>query len=295
MTVSFADAFSAAVPRKVRYVVDAVHLSTALFMLPFTYMGMFLAGHGAPTWWQVVWVTVALLSIRTVGFCVNRVVDLPLDRANPRTQTRHLVTGRLRSIDLVVTGVLFLGFFFLATAMLNRMTLILAPLAAAVVIWYTYSKRFTWTTNLFLGITIALGAAGGWIAVSGTITWAVALLYVSLAAWAAGFDLIQDSRDCHIHRELGLHSLPSKFGVTAAFRWSRSLYVLMIVGLAGVGILQHLHWPYYVGLTIAAGLLYYQHRIVSPSDLSRWNEAFFKMNAYISATITLFAIAALYV
>lgn len=279
-------------PQKVRFILDTVKLEHSVFMLPFAYTGMVLAAGGLPTWWQFVWITIAMVAARTLGFCANRVLDREFDAANPRTAERHLVVGRLKPIDLIVTGAISLAIFLLAAAALNPMSLMLAPLAAFIVVGYSFTKRFTWTTNLIFGITDGLAVAGGWVGVAGSVSWELVLLYAATVAWVIGFETLQECRDTDFIREHGLHSVPARWGIAGALRISQAMYLLAVAGLAAVGVLMGLHWPFYVGLGGAAGLLAYQHVIVRPDDLSRAGYAFFPINGYVSATVFAFTLLA---
>lgn len=279
-------------PRKVRFILDTVKLEHSVFMLPFAYTGMVLAAGGFPTWWQFFWITLAMVAARTLGFCANRVLDRDIDALNPRTAQRHLVAGRLKPIDLIVTGAVALGIFLLAAAELNPMSLMLAPIAAFIVVGYSYTKRFTWTTNLIFGLADGLAVAGGWVGVSGTVSWNLALLYAATVAWVIGFETLQECRDTDFIQTHGLHSVPARWGIAGALRLSQAMYALAICGLVVVGLLLGVHWPFYVGLAGAAALLAYQHVIVRPNDLSRAGYAFFPINGYVSATVFAFTLLA---
>ena len=256
---------------------------------------MVLAAEGLPTWWQFVWITVAMVAARTLAMSSNRLIDRHLDALNPRTQGRALPRRLLRPVELLLLALVSLGVFLTAAAMLNILALILAPVAALVVVGYAYTKRFTWTSHFILGWADAIAPAGGWIAVKGDLSWEPVVLAAAVAFWVAGFDILYSIQDIQFDRRHRLHSIPQKWGVVAAFRWARGMHLLTVAALLGVGIWLSLGWPYYVGWAVAVVLLLYEHRIISPTDLSRLNVAFFAVNGYIAVTVFLLALASLYV
>jgi 4-hydroxybenzoate polyprenyltransferase len=271
--------------RKVRYVLDAVRIQESLFALPFAYVGMLLAAHGLPTLHSFLWVTLAMIGARNAGMAFNRVLDREMDALNPRTANRHLPQGLLQPGELTALGLIGLALFFLAAAMLNPLALALSPVAALLVVGYSLMKRFTWLTHVALGMTLAIAPAGGWIGVRGSLSWEVGLLMFIVATFATGFDIFNTCQDVEFDRAHRVHSLPAQFGLPAAFWVSRLLHAGTSVGLLGLGLLLHLAWPYYVGWLIATGLLIYEHRVLSPDDMSKLRFVFLRVNGLISVTI----------
>jgi 4-hydroxybenzoate polyprenyltransferase len=264
-----------------------VRIQESLFALPFAYVGMMLAAGGLPPLRPFLWVTLAMVGARNAGMAFNRVLDREMDALNPRTANRHLPRGLLQPWELTALGVVGLALFFLAAAELNPLALALSPVAALFVVGYSLAKRYTWLTHLILGMTLAIAPAGGWIGVTGSLAWPVGLLMFIVATFAGGFDIFNTCPDVEFDRVHGIQSLPASFGLHVAFWVSRLLHVGTSLGLLALGITMHLAWPYYIGWAIASALLVYEHRVLSPDDLSRLRFVFLKVNALISVTIFL--------
>ena len=262
-----------------------IKVQESVFALPFAYTGMVLAADGAPTWAQFGWITVAMVSARTLGMSANRIVDKRIDSRNPRTSGRHLASGRLRTPEMVALAAIAAALFFVAAAMLNTLALALAPVAAAYLVVYPFAKRYTWAASFLLGWALAIAPSAAWIGVRGSLSWEPVLLSTAVALWAASFDILYHAQDFDFYTDSGLHSVARRFGVPAAFRIARTLDVLAVVCLAGVGAGLGLAWPYYMGCATAAAVLMYKHSMVSPDDLSRMGVAFFRINAYVSLTV----------
>jgi 4-hydroxybenzoate polyprenyltransferase len=278
--------------RKTPLFLDAVRFQESIFALPFAYTGMVLAARGLPTWHQFAWITVAMVSARTVGMSANRVIDRHIDATNPRNASRHLPSGLLSAPDMTALALVSLGVFLFAAAQLNGMALALAPVAAAYLVFYPYTKRFTWTANLLLGWALAIAPAAAWIGVTGSLTWEPVLLSLAVALWAGSFDIIYHVPDMKFYVEKGLHSVAQRFGPTAAFRGARTLDLLAVACLLALGVSMELPWPYYLGWGAAAALMGYKHTLVSPSDTSLLGVAFFRINAYVSTSVFLGTLAA---
>ena len=196
---------------------------------------------------------------------------------------------------MLALAVVSLGAFLLAAALLNTLALVLAPVAAVIVVGYSYVKRFSWTTHFALGGADAIAPAGGWIGVSGTLPWEAVLLAFGVAMWIGGFDIFYACQDIEFDRGHGVRSIPQRFGIVVGFWTARVMHLLTSLSLLGAGVWLALAWPYYVGWAIASALLVYEHRVISPTDLSRLNVAFFAVNGYISVIVFGFAFLSLYV
>ena len=271
--------------RKAPLLFGAVRFQETVFALPFAYTGMVLAADGFPTWPEFAWITVAMVSARTLGMSANRIIDRHIDARNPRTAGRHLPTGALRASELTALSVLATGVFFVAAAQLNLLALVLAPVAAAYLVIYPLTKRFTWLASLALGGALAIAPSGAWIGVRGALSWEPVLLSSAVALWAGSFDILYHVQDNEFYIGHRLHSVSQRFGVMAAFRWSRTLDGLAVICLVGLGLGIGLAYPYFVGCAIATGVMIYKYLNVSPTELARLDMAFFRMNAYVSSVI----------
>ena len=281
--------------RKVPLLLDSIKFHESVFALPFAYVGMTLAADGFPGWRTFAWITVAMVSARTVGMSANRVIDRHIDARNPRSADRHLPMGLLTTPEMTALAVVSLGVFMFAAAQLNLLALALAPVAAAYLVLYPYTKRFTWAANLLLGWALAISPSAAWIGVTGSLSWEPVLMSVSVAMWAGSFDIIYHTQDVEFHRLSGLHSVAARFGVASAFRIAKTMDVLAIACLVGLGVWMDLAWPYFTGCAAASGILVYKYLLVSPADLSRMDVAFGRINAYVSITVLVATVWAVHV
>jgi 4-hydroxybenzoate polyprenyltransferase len=274
---------------KIKLFLALIKFEHTIFALPFAYLGMVLAANGLPSFHQFFWVTVAMASARTLAFAINRLADRRFDATNPRTAKRPSVTGEI-SVPLMMTFALVsLMVLALAAALLTPLALILFPGALVFLIGYSYTKRFTKFCHWVLGFTDGLAALGGWIAVTGSIftmadlpAW---LLMLAVTFWIAGFDLIYACQDVEHDQREGLHSWPSRTSIASALTVAKVNHGLTVLAFAAVGLVYPLGWPYWIGVVIVAGLLWYENSLVKPDDLSKINVAFFNMNSYIAVTI----------
>jgi len=272
--------------RSLKITLEMIKIEHTLFALPFAFLGAVLAGRGLPAWNQILWIVVAMVGARSAAMAFNRLVDREFDAANPRTKMRAIPAGLLSPQFVAVFTVASAALFFLAAFMLNRLTLILSPVALASVLFYSYTKRFTSLSHLALGWCLSIAPTGAWIAVRGAIDSPVPLL-LSLAVmlWTAGFDIIYACQDQEFDVKAGLRSIPQKFGVARALLTSRLLHAAMFAALVSVYFLTGLRWLGLIGIIATAALLVYQHRLVRADDLSRLNMAFFTTNAYVSVIL----------
>ena len=275
---------------RLKILLDNIKFEHTIFALPFAYLGMVLAANGLPTLWQFFWITLAMASARTLAMSLNRLIDRELDARNPRTMNRPLPRGLIS--PRAVAGISFAAFviFEFSAWQLNWTCFVLSPLALIFLVGYHYSKRFTWLCHWILGFTDGIAAAGGWVAVRGTLDPMALLLWFVVIVWMAGFDLIYSCQDVEIDKREGLYSFPSRFGIANALLVARINHLTTVVALAAVGIIAALGWIYWVGWFIIAALLAYENSIVKPNDLSRLNLAFFNVNGYISVIVFLSAL-----
>jgi 4-hydroxybenzoate polyprenyltransferase len=272
--------------RSLKITLEMIKIEHTLFALPFAFLGAVLAARGLPTWNQILWIVVAMIGARSAAMAFNRLVDREFDAANPRTKMRAIPAGLLSPQFVAVFTIASAALFFLAAFMLNRLTLILSPVALASVLFYSYTKRFTSLSHLVLGWCLSIAPTGAWIAVRGAIDSPVPLL-LSLAVmlWTAGFDIIYACQDREFDVKAGLRSIPQRFGVARALLTSRLLHTAMFAALVSVYFLTGLRWLGLIGIIATAALLVYQHRLVRADDLSRLNMAFFTTNAYVSVIL----------
>ncbi len=279
--------------KRAQLFLDAIKFQESLFALPFAYTGMLLAASGLPPWDKVFWITAAMVGARTFGMSANRILDRSIDALNPRTAGRHLPAGLLNVTDVGLPAAAALALLFVSAWQLNPLALALAPVAAAYLALYPFTKRFTWAANLLLGWALAIAPSAAWIGVTGSLDFAPVLLSVAVALWAGSFDIMYHTQDRDFYEQRGLHSVAQKFGVRAAFVWARVLDGTALVALAGTGVLLGMAFPYYLGCVGAAALLAHKHTLVSAKDMSRMGFAFFRINAYVSTLVLAATIAAL--
>lgn len=277
--------------RKLKIFLEMIKFEHTVFALPFAYLGAFLAAYGWPGGMKMLWVTLAMIGARTAAMSLNRLIDRHIDALNPRTVQRSLPQGRLKVAEVyvyVLLSFLLLGF---SAYQLNMLALKLMPIAVFFLVFYSYTKRFTWTCHLFLGIALGLAPVGAWIGVTGHWALPPVLLGLGVAFWVAGFDIVYASQDVEFDSQRGLYSIPAVFGLKKALKISEFLHVIAPVLFILVGITIQLGILYYVGIGIAVFLLYRQHRIVSADNMSKVGFAFFNLNGYLSVLVFLFSLA----
>ena len=280
--------------RKAPMFLDAIKFHESVFALPFAYVGMTLAAGGFPGWAIFGWITLAMVSARTVGMCANRVIDRHIDARNPRAKDRHVPAGLLSAAEMTAAALIAFSVFLFAAWRLNTLALALAPVAAAYLTLYPYSKRFTWAANLLLGWALAISPSAAWIGVKGSLSWEPVLISLAVALWAGSFDIIYHTQDVDFHRKNGLHSVASRFGIAKAFWIARTMDVLAVICLVGLGVWMDLGLPFFAACAVASGVLAYKYMLVSPNDLSRLGVAFGRINAYVSLTMLIGVALAVY-
>jgi 4-hydroxybenzoate polyprenyltransferase len=278
----------------VRYV-NLVKLPHTLFALPFALVGATLATRvRVPTPEVLIWIVVAFTAARWAAMAFNRIADRELDAVNPRTAQRELPTGAISVSAAYLSVVLAAVIFVFAASRLNRLCLVLAPVALAWVLIYSYTKRFTSWSHLALGLGLSIAPVGGYLAVTGAWSepwWMLASLALAVATWVAGFDVLYSLQDMAFDRRFGLRSIPAAAGERGAFWIARGLHVATVVALAIAGVGASAGPFYWSGLLVAAALLAYEHSLVRPGELSKLDAAFFTMNGVISITFFGFVLA----
>ena len=273
--------------RKIGILLEMIKFKLTVFAMPFAFTGAFLAARGMPRLRIIFWVIVAMVGARTCAMGFNRIVDFRFDQSNPRTADRALPAGQVKMIEAWLMVVLAGLLFFFACYNLNRLTLILAPFALALTLFYSLTKRFTSLCHLILGVALAISPLGGWVAVTGRLAHYPYVLSLGVLFWVAGFDTIYACLDADFDKKTGLYSLPARLGREKAFRLAVVFHVLAFLFFTLTGIVFELNYFYYIGIALTAAALFYQHILVNPKDLSRIHAAFFSMNGIISLTLFL--------
>jgi 4-hydroxybenzoate polyprenyltransferase len=263
----------------------------SIFALPFALCGAMLAASGLPTGHQLFWIVIAMVSARSAAMAFNRLADAAIDAANPRTRTRALPAGHLSPAFVTTFVIVSCALFILAAAQLNRLALWLSPVALAVLLLYSYTKRFTRWSHLVLGIALGIAPSAAWIAVRGSLDPRILLLTAAVTFWVAGFDVLYACQDFQFDRDAGLHSIPRFVGVARALWIARAFHAIMLVLLIALIPAFVLGKLAIVGIAAVTLLLLYEHSLVKPDNLSNLNAAFFTMNGVISVVFLLFIAA----
>jgi 4-hydroxybenzoate polyprenyltransferase len=272
----------------IRTTLEMIKIEHTLFALPFAFLGAMLAARGIPSSWQIVWITVAMVGARSTAMAFNRLADRNIDARNPRTKMRAIPAGTLSVTFVWLFTILSAAIFFVAAAMLNRLTLFLAPVALASVVLYSYTKRWTLLSHLVLGWCLGIAPTGAWIAVRGAIDSPVPLLLSAVVMlWTAGFDVLYACQDYEFDRREGLYSIPARFGIAQSLWISRGLHLAAFAALVALYFFTSLGVPAIIGVITTGALLIYQHTLVRANDLSRLNAAFFTTNAFVSVILFL--------
>ena len=277
--------------QNIGHTLEMIKWEHSIFALPFALCGAMLAAGGLPTVAQLGWIVLCMVAARSAAMAFNRVADAQIDAANPRTATRALPAGTL-SLKFVATFVVVsCGVFVAAASQLNRLTLYLSPLVLAVVLLYSYTKRFTRWSHLVLGFALGMAPAGAWIAIRGTLDPRILVLTAAVTFWVAGFDVLYACQDVDFDRAYGLNSVPQAWGVRHALNFSRLLHLIMLALLATLVVMFGLGKLAMVGVLAVAVLLAYEHSLVWGGDLSKLNAAFFTMNGVIALVFFVFVAA----
>jgi len=271
-----------------RLTLEMIKWEHSIFALPFALTAALLAAQGIPPLRTLAWILVAMVTARSCAMAFNRWADADLDAANPRTQARALPAGLLTRRFVLGFAVLMAGGFVLAAAQLNRLTLLLAPVALMVLLGYSYMKRITRWSHLVLGLALGIAPAAAWIAVRGSLDPRIVVLTGVVTLWVGGFDVLYACQDFEHDRQAGLYSLPCAFGLAPAFAIARLLHLLSLGLLVWFGLLFHFGLAGWLGVAVVGALLAYEHALVSPRSLTRLNAAFFTMNGVIALVFLLF-------
>ncbi|MDA8172489.1 MAG: putative 4-hydroxybenzoate polyprenyltransferase [Nitrospiraceae bacterium] len=265
-----------------------IKFSHSIFALPFAFTAAIMAAGGYPSLAKILWITVAMVGARSGAMAVNRIVDRKIDAMNPRTKDRELPSGKLGLAEVAVFAAASFALLIFAAWRLNPLCLELSPVAIAVVVFYSYTKRFTWMSHFFLGLALSLSPLGAWAAVRGSLGWGAVCLAFAVVFWLAGFDVLYALQDIDFDRRYGLYSLPARYGIGKSLLAARSFHVLSVLMLCVTGALVDMNWAYWAGLVLVSAFFIYEHSLVKEKDLSRLDIAFFNMNGWISVTVFVF-------
>ena len=275
---------------KIALYLKMIKFSHSIFALPFAFTAALMAASGIPSLKQILWIVVAMVSARSGAMGLNRIIDRKIDAANPRTMNREIPSGKINVGSAVFFTVISLTVFVFSAYMLNPLCLKLSPLAIAVLLLYSYTKRFTWLSHIVLGIAISAAPVGAWIAVRGMFNAEILPIAFAVVFWLAGFDVLYALQDIEFDRAHGLRSIPERFGIKDTLIFSRVFHLITWGLLAFTGIIFDLGIFYWIGMAAAGGLFIYEHSLVKADDLSRLDMAFFNMNGYISITVFVFTL-----
>lgn len=278
----------------IRILCRMVKIEHSVFGLPFAYMGAFAAAQGSPGFTDLAFLTIAMVCIRSFAMAFNRIVDVRYDRLNPRTATRPLVTGEITAFQAWnFCGVMALGFIFSA-ALMNTLCLALSPVALLLTAVYSYTKRFTWLCHFVLGLVLSLAPLGGYLAVTGAFALPPVLMSAAVLFWVAGFDIFYACQDVPFDTRYNLHSVPVHFGIPTGLALAGFCHANTVIFLTLAGFGFGFAWPWFAITGAVAALLFWEHTLIKPDDLTRLNLAFFAINGLIAVVLFLGLLAAIY-
>jgi len=271
-----------------RVTLEMIKWEHSIFVLPFALCGAMLAARGLPSGHALAWIIVAMVSARSAAMAFNRLADASIDAVNPRTRTRALPAGTLTPAFVATFVVVSCAVFVLAASQLNRLSFLLSPVALAILLVYSYTKRFTRWSHLVLGFAMGIAPSAAWIAVRGSLDPRILLLTAAVTFWGGGFDVLYACQDYEFDRQNGLHSVPRYFGIGQSLWIARAFHLIMLLLLVSLIAVFGLGTLAMAGVVAVAALLAYEHSLVSPDDLSKLNAAFFTMNGVVSVVFFLF-------
>ena len=277
--------------RKLKIILEMIKFEHTVFALPFAIMSAFIASNGLPQLTKLGWILVAMVGARSCAMAFNRLADADIDSKNPRTSTRAIPAGLITKGAVWIFTVVSAGLLVCAAWRLNPLAFALSPVALAVIMGYSFTKRFTALSHLWLGLALSISPVGAWIAITGRFDWTPIVLCCVVLLWTAGFDIIYACQDVNFDRKHGLHSIPARIGIRWALWISSALHVVAVVLLFVIPLLAELGLFYYIGVGIVVLIFIYEHAIVKPNDLSRVNLAFFTLNGMISLVLMALSIA----
>jgi len=272
---------------KLKTTLEMIKFEHTVFALPFALIGALLASHGLPSAHQLGWIIAAMIGARSAAMTFNRIVDVEFDRLNPRTNSRALPAGTLSRQFAIVFTVAMAALFIWSAWQLNPLCFYLSFPTLGILLFYSFTKRFTAWSHVFLGASIGLAPLASWLAIRGQFEWPPVLLSLAVMFWVAGFDVIYSLQDADFDRAAQLFSLPSRLGIAPALHISTAFHAVTVALLGVTAVLTGLGRVAFAGIAVVAAILFWEHRIVKPHDLSRVNVAFFSLNGYVSFLLLL--------
>lgn len=271
--------------KKLEAHIQNIALHHSIFALPFAYMGLVLASNGLPTWHDFIWVTIAMVGARSSAMAMDNLVDLKFDKVQARMKHRPLVTGIIKKWEVVLLIIVALMVFLFAAGQLAPICIWLTPICLFFLLFYPYMKRISFLCHYFLGIALAMAPAGGYLAVTGELSWGIIFLAAGVCLWIGSFDIIYGSQDYDFDTKHHLHSMATQFGVATSHKISAILHAVSIIAFIVTGICFQLSFIYYLGIIIAGCILLYQHQQVTPTDFSRLTQKYFMRNGIVGIVI----------
>ena len=276
--------------KKIKIIFTDIKIAHTVFALPFAVMSAFLAAKGMPDFDKLIWILIAMFTARNGAMAFNRIADTKIDRLNPRTKDRALPAGKSTAIQYWIFLILSSLVFLFSAYMLNSLAFALSPVALGIVFGYSFAKRFTSLSHLWLGVAISIAPVGAWVAIREAISIEPLVLGAAVVFWLVGFDIIYSCMDVDSDKVNNLHSIPRKFGVRTALKVAFASHLIMILFLTLLLFIPVLGWVYFSGVILTAGLLFYEHSLVKEDDLSLVNVVFFNINGIISVLLMFFVI-----
>ncbi|MED1560496.1 prenyltransferase [Alkalihalobacillus alcalophilus ATCC 27647 = CGMCC 1.3604] len=280
--------------RKLKIILEMIKFEHTVFALPFAFFGAVLGSaimNGTlPTISQWIWITLAMVGARSAAMSLNRVIDAQIDKKNPRTESRAIPAGLLSKLEVIIFIIASFALLFVAAFQLNMLAVYLLPIAVFFLVIYSYTKRFTWACHVILGVTIAIAPLGGWVGATGTLTWEAFVLFLAVAMWTTGFDVIYATQDLEYDRDNNVYSIPSRFGLANSLKIAKGFHIVSFLAFLALYFFTPLGWLYLIGVIIAGFIMIYEHSIISADDMSRLDVAFFTMNGILSIQMFVFAI-----
>ncbi len=273
---------------KIKIYLEMIKFQHSIFALPFAYFGAFVSEMKVPNFKILFWITIAMIGARSFAMALNRLIDVEIDRQNPRTAERALPKGLLSVKNVIIFSLISLSFFIISVYNLAPICRYLWPLVIIPFIVYPYTKRFTWLSHFILGICLGLAPIGAWVAVTNSLSFNAILIGIAVMFWVSGFDIFYAMQDIDFDKMQRLFSIPARFGIKKSLKLIKILHSTSITILIWIGFRLGLGKFYYMGVVIAAALLFYENTIIKADDLSRLNLAFFTINGFISIILFLF-------